>query len=224
MSIELKSVKCPDCGASLPIEEGRTQIFCSYCGSKIIITNENEHIYRHVDDAEVKRAEADNQIRLKELELEEKENDRNRKSKRVAYIISLISLVVGIIFIAIDNWTLGGILVMASILIAEFTFIGNHPHNKSSNRKAQRILSANEVQITDAMSDPTGDNYNAVVALYKAAGFVNIRAIPLNDLNFLKFKNNELVENVTINGDDSFESGDVFKNNDNVIITYHSMH
>ena len=53
MAIKFTSVKCPECGATLPIEEGREQIFCSYCGSKIIMTNENEYIYRKVDEAEI---------------------------------------------------------------------------------------------------------------------------------------------------------------------------
>ena len=56
MAIKLNSVKCPECGATLPIEEGRTQIFCSYCGTKVIVTNENEYLYRHIDEAEIKHA------------------------------------------------------------------------------------------------------------------------------------------------------------------------
>lgn len=47
MAVKFISVKCPDCGAVLPIEEGRNQVFCSYCGSQIVMTNENEYIYRH---------------------------------------------------------------------------------------------------------------------------------------------------------------------------------
>ena len=56
MAVKFTSVKCPDCGAVLPIEEGRNQVFCSYCGSKIIMTNENEYVYRHIDEAEIKQA------------------------------------------------------------------------------------------------------------------------------------------------------------------------
>lgn len=41
MGIKLITVKCPECGASLDIEEGRKQLFCSYCGSKILIQNDN---------------------------------------------------------------------------------------------------------------------------------------------------------------------------------------
>ena len=40
MAVKFTSVKCPECGANLPIEEGRERIFCSYCGTQIIMTNE----------------------------------------------------------------------------------------------------------------------------------------------------------------------------------------
>ncbi len=69
--ISMVSVKCPDCGATLSIEEGRQNAFCTYCGAKVIIQNENERIYRHVDEARIKEVEAHKEIRLKELELEE---------------------------------------------------------------------------------------------------------------------------------------------------------
>lgn len=65
MAIKFTSVKCPECGASLPIEEGRKQVFCSYCGTKVMVTNENEYIYRHIDEADVKKAETDRIIRMR---------------------------------------------------------------------------------------------------------------------------------------------------------------
>ena len=55
MAIKMISVKCPDCGASLDVEEGRRQCFCSYCGAKVMINNENEYIYRTIDEADIKR-------------------------------------------------------------------------------------------------------------------------------------------------------------------------
>ena len=54
MSINLISLKCPECKATLNIESDRKQAFCSYCGNKVLVHNENEHIYRHIDDAGVK--------------------------------------------------------------------------------------------------------------------------------------------------------------------------
>ena len=49
MAIRFVSIKCPECGAALDVEEGRRQIFCSYCGSSVLIDNDNEHIIRHIN-------------------------------------------------------------------------------------------------------------------------------------------------------------------------------
>lgn len=38
------TIKCPECGAMLNIEEGRRQCFCSYCGTKIMIPDSSEQI------------------------------------------------------------------------------------------------------------------------------------------------------------------------------------
>lgn len=70
MAIKLVSVKCPDCGQTLSIEENRTQAFCTYCGAKVLIHNENEHIFRNINEAGLKQAETDRLVKLKELELE----------------------------------------------------------------------------------------------------------------------------------------------------------
>ena len=91
MSIDLVSLKCPDCGAQLNIEQGRKEAFCSYCGAKIVVNNENEHIYRYIDEAALKRAETEHMVRMNEerrraLEDERKraqEEDQRRAEQRV---------------------------------------------------------------------------------------------------------------------------------------------
>lgn len=72
MAIKLISIRCPECGASLDIEEGRKQVFCSYCGAKILVQNENEYVLRYVDDAELKQTEADLMVKMKQLDISEK--------------------------------------------------------------------------------------------------------------------------------------------------------
>lgn len=101
MAIKLISVKCPECGASLDVEENRNQAFCTYCGTKILVNNENEHIYRHIDEAEVKRAETDRIIKLKAMELAEKDRETAEKTKLLKIKISLILAAVGIIMIVL---------------------------------------------------------------------------------------------------------------------------
>ena len=84
-SLNLVSVKCPDCGAALSIEEGRKQAFCSYCGAKLLIENKNEYVIRKIDEAEVAKQEKEREIRLKEIEAEQEIN----KSKNKAGLIIL---------------------------------------------------------------------------------------------------------------------------------------
>ena len=72
------------------IEEGREQAFCTYCGTKVLLHNENEYIYRHIDEAGVKQAETDRIVRMKQMELAEKKRADAEKTKALKIKISLI--------------------------------------------------------------------------------------------------------------------------------------
>lgn len=172
MSVKFSSVKCPECGANLPIEEGRERMFCSYCGAQIIMTNENEHTYRHVDEAEVKRAETEQLIHLKELELEEKERERSRKGRYTAFAIAGGLAGIGALSeIIIPESLLGMGAIVVAMWIALFALISKDDQKK---KKARRIISPNDVQIIENMCGCEGKNYNGVVAQYRAAGFSDV--------------------------------------------------
>lgn len=81
MAVNFISVKCPDCGASLDVEKGRKQVFCTYCGAKILINNDNEYVYRHIDEAGIKQAETDSMVRMKQMEMAEKNRESAEKTK-----------------------------------------------------------------------------------------------------------------------------------------------
>lgn len=87
--MKLLTLKCPSCGGHLSIEEDRDFIFCQYCGTKIIIDRDNEFTYRHIDEADVKRAETERIVKLKELEFEKE----NRGNQTVSIVVCLIALV-----------------------------------------------------------------------------------------------------------------------------------
>ena len=101
MAVKIYSVRCPECNASLPIEEGRTQMFCSYCGAKIIVHNENEYIYRHIDEAELTQAETDRLVELKRLEMEEKQREKDEARRKNKVILSIILGAIGVVCMGI---------------------------------------------------------------------------------------------------------------------------
>lgn len=217
MAIQFVSVKCPQCGADLSIESDRQQAFCGYCGTKVIVNNENEHIYRNIDEARIKESETERLIRLKELELEEKENAKGRRTSAIAYGVALIFLIVALLNME-ENPTVGMWGILIAIYIGLFT-VGKSRERK---KKARRILAPDEVQITDAMSKFEDQGFNSVVVLFQSAGFTNVNAVPLKDLTILNPLKNGKVDRVTINGD-FFEHGDVFKRDAKVVIMYHSL-
>lgn len=109
MGINLISIKCPDCRATLHLEEERREAFCSYCGSKVLLHNDNEKIYRTIDEAKLKETEIAYRLKLKQLEIEEKKRESREKSKQLKIKISIILGTIGILMMVI-----GGLLGKAS--------------------------------------------------------------------------------------------------------------
>ena len=218
MSIQLTAVKCPACGADISVESTRNFTFCTYCGTKIMMSNENEHIYRNIDEARIMEVEADRMFRLRELELEEKENLRGRRSIYIAYGIALVFVIIGALLCIVQPAAgIWGILI--GVYIAMFTYIKSDEKKKNKRKH----IGFNEVLITESMANCSGKNYNSVVLLFRGAGFTNVTAIDLKNLTVFNQRKNGRVESVTINGTDAFEEGDIFSKDSNVLITYHSI-
>lgn len=85
--MELKSLFCPNCGASLEVEDGLDTFFCKYCGYKILLQGQSKAAY-------------DAKVRVKHMEhkerLQEKRNAQERyrmefeqKSERRTFAIFL---------------------------------------------------------------------------------------------------------------------------------------
>ena len=100
--MKMIALKCPECGASLKIEEGRTQCFCQYCGTQILLDDERKiYEYRTIDEARIREAESWETIRLKELEIKEKAMNAKSKAGCLKIAASAILAVLGILFMAI---------------------------------------------------------------------------------------------------------------------------
>jgi DNA-directed RNA polymerase subunit RPC12/RpoP len=218
MAIKVISIKCPECGASLSVESTREFLFCQYCGTKVMLNNENEHIYRTIDEAGIKQAETDRMVKMRQLDMEEKAN-KTRKILIIAWLAATATLIIlGIIGFSIENSGLEFCMLMSmAVGVCGLGFI----MNRNNNNKAT-IVGANEVLISSAMADYFEKNYSSLELLYKGAGFENVTSVPLKDLSVFTRRRSGQVEEVTINGNSNFGEGDVYPKSASVVITYHS--
>ena len=131
--MKVDSLKCPGCGADVQPEENKEFAICSYCGTKVALTNENENISRHIDDADVKRAETEQIMKIKEMEQEERKTEERRKSKKLRLKIALVSFVIALVlFIVTTSFSvqdLGkagawlALIMVISFIVSIVTFI-----------------------------------------------------------------------------------------------------
>ena len=231
MAVTLISVKCPACGASLSIEEGRQQVFCSYCGSKVLVNNDHEYVYRHIDEAAIKKAEADKAIRLKELEIKEKEREQKRKDKARRRLIRIILVAVWIVSAAVllllgsDSDTclvVGMTLVAAGVLVVllKLAYILHRGREReAAERRAAGLIKLDVDMREESLKSKT---YAVLAGELRSLGFNNIQCVNLHDLLFGRAKEGK-VERITIGGKEAgiFTSNKWFKPNVMIAIYYH---
>lgn len=127
--VKLISLKCPKCNANLSIEENRKRCFCSYCGTQIIIDDGSvEHTYRKIDEARIKEAEANERIQLKMLDVEEKKQQLDKRSKTQKSFLYVTLIIIGVILVVCgiilsmseDNKPVSGTMMIFGTLVCIF--------------------------------------------------------------------------------------------------------
>ena len=199
MAITLNSVKCPECGATLPIEEGRTQVFCSYCGAKVIVTNENEYIYRHIDEAGIKQV----------LTI-------------IWMALSLIVLVICIVKIAVqDDFTTGFLMLfyIGGPVIGGGAYLIFKVIPEKETDKV--LMSSGGIRLPKDIFPYSDKNYEAVNASLRNAGFNNVTCINMHDLTLGLLQKPGTVESISVNGEKLVNWGRVYMPSVPITITYH---
>lgn len=223
MGVSFTSVKCPECGASLPIEEGRTQVFCSYCGTKVLVTNENEHIYRHIDEAGIKQAETDRMVRMRELDLAERSSS-NRKTLTIVWLVATaIMLIVSIVMMVLPDSDVG----LTGILLLELTVglaIGGgvlifKVLPEKENEKV--LIQSGGIRFPKDLEPFSEKNYEVIMSSLRNAGFTNISCINLHDLTFGILQKPGKIEKITVDGKEVTSGGKVYMPSVPITITYH---
>ena len=95
--MELKSLYCPNCGASLDIEDGLDTFFCKYCGYKIRLEGQSKYAYEA--KVRVKNMEHKERLQDKHDAQERYKLEYEKKSEKRAAIITFSCF--GAVFILI---------------------------------------------------------------------------------------------------------------------------
>ncbi len=101
--MEIKTLKCPNCGANLDVENGIDTFFCKYCGNRIVI--EKSDAYYQAKTAEKQfeheRATQERRYQNQQAEWERQETSKRREHKRsiTASILPFLPLLLAILFL-----------------------------------------------------------------------------------------------------------------------------
>lgn len=221
MEIKFVSAKCPDCGANLQIEADRQQAFCTYCGAKVVIYNENEHIFHRIDDAELKQAETERMVQMKRIEFAEKKRIQKEKNKKIKIILSIILGIIGLASIGLAELiSFDGLYAVGlfALIILSYMWIGsiNGDNDDDDDDFGDKIR-------LPELSNFTEQSYMAIEIKLRSAGFTNINCVPLNDLRIGLLKKPNNVESISINGKDYTGGRKKYSPDIPIIIAYHSV-
>jgi len=229
MSVEMISVKCPECGAALSLEEGRKEAFCTYCGAKILVHNDNEYTVNINDHAQVKNAETNQIINLKRFEMMEKALQDRKNVRKTKIIISLALATIGIVMM-IAGYGLGSLSGNKDSGFYSLSMIGFFPllgaayiwMFSNNNDDDEMDPFSDKAKIPSGIDGFEKKNYQAIEALFKSAGFVNVTSVGLGDLTVGLLKKPGQVDSITINGKTVTSSGKKYPKDARVVISYHS--
>lgn len=242
MAVNLTSVKCPDCGATLPtgpIEEGRERVFCSYCGTPVVITNENETITRHIDEAKVRQAETERMIQLEQIELEKKrlhqemieaERASNLQSVLtkiwIAIVIVLICVCIGLILFKGNDDEVPGTLAAFIFMIyiaAPIAVGGGFLVFKTLPEKAgqKRLIAQGGIRFPKKLEPFSEQNAHYMRSVLASSGFTNIECICKHDVKWGVFIKEGRVETVSVDGREITSGGKVYLSDAPIMIIYH---
>lgn len=230
MSLQVVTLTCPSCGATLTIDDGRDSCFCSYCGSKVQVVNENEYIYRHIDEAGIKQAEVDRDIRMRQLDIEERDKGFDHQVRKILFYLWLASIAVVALlclYLAFFTGELGGLSAFNTLFYVGGPVVGGGAYilfKLLPDRDEDKIVRANGgIRFPKGHEPFNEQHYETVLSSLRAAGFYNVTAINMHDLKIGLFQKPGKIEKITVAGKDITSGGRYYDPNVPIVITYHGV-
>ena len=94
-NMEIVSMKCPNCGSLVYFEKGQDRCFCSHCGSQLQFSDPNnkKFTYTKIDAARIREAQTRESIRQRELDIQERQLNKERNMLIVKTVLSAIAII-----------------------------------------------------------------------------------------------------------------------------------
>ena len=222
----MKKCTCPNCGANLSIKTNdRDFAFCQYCGTKIML-DDYRATHRIIDEAQIKKAENEHAIRLKELEIEESKHTQRSKTAQVITVIWIL-LSVFVLLSCIIRWAIlndleNSVLMMFCLGVpivgggAYFVF-GYLPAKEAE----KEIIKKGGIKFPVFPGPISSENYIALQSKLNASGFHNIKCVSLRDVKLGLFQKPNMVDSITVNGKEIIFGGKYYMPDVQIVITYH---
>ena len=198
MAVKMISVKCPECGANLSVEAGRPFLFCSYCGTKVAVSSDmpySEVVFKTVDEASIRESENNKILKLKKLEMLEKQRASKEKRRerstalKIAFSVILGPIAAGLfiygaVIVKYNYYALlGGLLICLILIGAWFGAFGGDDDDDEKDAKVEDEVDFDDrSKVPDGLSYYADKDYKTVETILKGAGFSNVQSVPLNDL------------------------------------------
>lgn len=239
--IKLIKLQCPSCGATLDIDSSLKMCFCQYCGTKILIHNENEKVIRKIDETKIRQAELDHDLELHRMDMM-KDNaemqrdiaiaqaqgeqnikervklvkEENKKARRKKVIISFIGFFVGgfILFLATAQ-----IYMLPLCILGWLCYVLKVIPQQDD---AKAVAEAGLARFPKDLGNIQEQDCSSVVSSLEMAGFTFISTKNLHDGKRRLFSAGNLnkVETITVNGKKP-KRGTLYPKDVAIIMTYH---
>ncbi len=194
-------LKCNNCGANIELDLENLQAYCPYCGQKLMLeVSSLDQVLKEREktkQAMVKVLQAKEKTKQKNIEREQL-NDRDRNQNRT-FIIGMVILFLLFAFAF-------GMLYIPDV-------ISSIQHEKNGDLK----IPISAKTIIDGKY-----NYLDVKTIFEDEGFTDIELIAIPDIIMGVFKKEDIVTEITVNGDPEFSKGTWVSPYAVIRITYHT--
>lgn len=220
-------VKCPHCDAPIEYDGSERYVTCEYCGSKVEVTGENEIVFRKVDEAEVQKTKTERAVKLKELDAQMAEDERDSEHQNRFRYVWVIVVVVCLIAGLFGNEDMFYLAFLAAVI----GFFGKsivkwfQSLDKSAEKyeaEQQKLRDAGYISIPPDLSIqlfPTV-KIEAAVEMLKASGFKDIEIVNLRDLTRKDRAKKDIIDKVIINGETAYKNT-LYPPDAKVLVQYH---